>query len=513
MNKSFQLALIIAVFIIYAIFLAEPIKFVTADLGRHLVNGRLFLENFLIPATNLYSYTYPDLPFLNHHWGSGVLFYLIYSSFGFGGLSLIYVLLSLLTFGILLKLSLKYSNIWIVALVSLFTLPLITDRTEIRPEGFSYLFSAIYFWILWDFLQTGRNFKRLLILPVLGLFWVNIHIYFFFGLFLISLFVFKSFLSYLFKQTRENRGLFFNFLGVLLATGLISLLNPNHIFGVLYPLRIFSNYGYRVLENQSPFFLLRIIDYGPTYYFGLLFVIFWLSWGYVFWNFYRQKTRISMVVLILSIGLSYLAFSAVRNYAIFGYFALFIVSYNLRDLIKRLHYFTNPFFYGTLLLSTFLVILMIKPDQFSNRDYGVGLNPNVLAALDFYQQNNLKGPIFNNYDIGGYLVYGLYPRERVFVDNRPEAYPSEFFNEVYIPMQENEKVWVEQDQKYNFNSIFFYRLDATPWSQKFLISRINDPNWVPVFVDDYNIIFVKRNEKNLEIIKQFELPKEMFGVK
>lgn len=510
MNKSFQLILIITVFILYTVFFAEPINFVTADLGRHLVNGRLFLESFLISGTNLYSYTFRDFPFLNHHWGSGVLFYLIYISLGFKGLSLIFILLSLLTLGIFLKLSIKYSNIWVISLVSIFTLPLITDRTEIRPEGFSYLFSAIYFYILWDFSQTRANFRRLFILPVLGLLWVNIHIYFLFGIFLIWLFAVEDLLTYLLKRSRENFRRFLNLLGILMLTIGVSLFNPNFIKGLVYPMQIFSNYGYRVLENQSPFFLLRIIDYGPTYYFGVLFILFLVSWGYAFWNFYLKKTRISIVLLILSIGLSYLAFSAVRNFAIFGYLAIFIISFNFRDVIKKLNYLTNPYVYATLFFSTLLIILMIKPDQFSNRDYGIGLNPNVLVALDFYKQNNLTGPIFNNYDIGGYLIYGLYPREWVFVDNRPEAYPAEFFKKVYIPMQENEEVWGEQDQKYNFNTIFFYRLDATPWSQKFLVNRIKDPNWAPVFVNDYVIIFVKRNEENQDIIKKFELPKNMF---
>jgi len=57
--------------------------------------------------------------------------------------------------------------------------------------------------------------------------------------------------------------------------------------------------------------------------------------------------------------------------------------------------------------------------------------------LIFFKENNLQGPIFNNYDIGGYLIFNLFPQEKVFVDNRPETYSSEFFQEDYIPMQED----------------------------------------------------------------------------
>jgi hypothetical protein len=111
------------------------------------------------------------------------------------------------------------------------------------------------------------------------------------------------------------------------------------------------------------------------------------------------------------------------------------------------------------------------------------------------------------------MIFGLFPKEKVFVDNRPEAYPKEFFSQVYIPMQENEDLWKEESVKNKFNVIFFYRLDYTPWGQKFLINRIKDPAWAPVFIDKETIIFLQRNKQNTEVIKKYELPKEMFTIK
>ena len=75
-------------------------------------------------------------------------------------------------------------------------------------------------------------------------------------------------------------------------------------------------------------------------------------------------------------------------------------------------------------------------------DAQLGLLPKINAAADFYKTNKIQGPIFNNYDIGGYLIFHLYP-EKIFVDNRPEAYPTSFFQDVYIPMQENNDIWKE----------------------------------------------------------------------
>ena len=80
-------------------------------------------------------------------------------------------------------------------------------------------------------------------------------------------------------------------------------------------------------------------------------------------------------------------------------------------------------------------------------------------------------------------------------------------------MQEDNKVWNTELAKEKFNAIFFNRLDYTPWAQKFLVTRIKDPLWAPVFVDDKTIIFLYRNKDNKEVIKKYELPKEMFGIK
>jgi hypothetical protein len=110
------------------------------------------------------------------------------------------------------------------------------------------------------------------------------------------------------------------------------------------------------------------------------------------------------------------------------------------------------------------------------------------------------------------LIYHLGGQEKVFVDNRQEAFPPDFFQKVYIPMQEDDPVWRQQEAKYGFNVIYFYRHDLTPWGQSFMIDRVRDPGWAPVFVDDYTIIFARRGGIDQGVIDHFELPKSMFKV-
>ncbi len=152
-RKNLPIIVLILLLSCYGFFLANKIDLTTADLGRHLENGEIAVSSVFNNAetfnqllkTNFYSYTHPDYSFINHHWGSGVIFYSIEKLFGFGGLSLFYIILSLIVFILFFKLAQKNSNFTISALTALLLIPLIAERKEIRPEVFSYFFIALFF--------------------------------------------------------------------------------------------------------------------------------------------------------------------------------------------------------------------------------------------------------------------------------------------------------------------------------------------------------------------------------
>jgi hypothetical protein len=112
-------------------------------------------------------------------------------------------------------------------------------------------------------------------------------------------------------------------------------------------------------------------------------------------------------------------------------------------------------------------------------------------GVDFLQKNHIKGPIFNNFDIGSYLIFRLYPREKVFVDGRPEAYPAAFFQKIYIPMQQDPKIFARMEKQYKFATIFFSHTDQTPWAKQFLQDIKNNPSWKTIYLDDTVIILTK----------------------
>jgi len=514
-EDKFRLLLISFLLIIYGILVTQKINLVTADLGRHIKNGELILQGDTLGAqkvlqTNLYSYTYPDYPFLNHHWGSGVIFYLIHRIFGFIGLSVFFTILCLATFLLFFLIAEGNSCTEVATVVSLFVIPVLTSRVEIRPEAFSYFLSGLFFFVLWSVKEKKLSEKFLFALPILMILWVNLHIYFFIGLFLLGVFLFERSVSF-FKEKKllSNLSHLGYLSGILFLATSVSLVNPAGLKGFLYPFKIFGNYGYRLLENQTVWFLDKIIKYPSSLYFKIAFGLLAISWAYVF---AFKRRNISFLSFIFSICFSYLGWTAVRNFSLFGFFALPAVAGNFKFKPKaqsEIRFFITS---SLAVLIVFGLFILNSTYWVERIKIGVGLKNGVDLAVEFFKKEQVRGPIFNNYDNGGYLVYYLFPKEKVFVDNRPEAYPREFFQDVYIPMQEQEDKWDQMDKKYEFNAIFFYRNDLTPWSQTFLVSRISDPFWAPVYVDDYSIIFTKRNNLNKDLIKKFELPKSLFSV-
>ncbi len=505
------------------LFFVHQVDLTIADLGRHLKNGEIFLtelreyglgkiSNYPILRENYYSFSEPTFTVLNHHWLSGVIFYLIFSAVDFVGLHLFIIALEMAALILMFRVARREAGPGAALVVALLVIPLIGDRREIRPEAFSYLFVAIFFYLLWSYRHRKVSVLWLWALPVLQIFWVNSHIYFVFGPALVGLFWLQSLVEY-----REHWERFEILSYILGATIFACLVNPFGFQGLLEPLIIFKNYNLSVLENQ-PLWVLDKVHFtaNPNLLLIKLVSAFWLI-SYI-WSLVLARRKFSLVYLILGPVMVAVGWLAWRNFAIFGFLILPAIAYQSK--IIHHHYeskksggvFSYNFMLGVAIIVAVLIVAVLQGDHLSKLQpiRGLGPMPGNSASAEFFRVQKLNGPIFNNYDIGGYLIYYLFPQEKVFVDNRPEAYANNFFEKEYVPMTHSEEAWQAMLSKYNFNVIFFSRRNST--SQEFLITRVADPGWAPVYVDRYNIIFLRRNEANRELIKKFELPKEKFGV-
>ncbi len=526
-SKSVLLLLLL---VLLGLFFCPRINLATADLGRHIKNGGISLLNHALIDTNYYSYTEPDYKVINHHWGSGIVFYFIWLWAGFKGLAIFFAIIFLITFLLFFFLAAALSNFSWAYIFAVLSVPVVIARTEIRPEIFSYLLLGIFLNILY-FYHAGkiRNYW-LGVLFLLQVLWVNLHIFFILGPILVVIFMADAWFNFKEKYLRTYIVLF-------IALALACLINPWGIEGALVPFTIFKQYGYMLAENQSVIFMQKRFLQQPIYWhFEFIFFFMMVGLGLNIKKIRQEK----FIWIILIMGLfSALAWKAIRGLSLYGLVFIPLTAFFYHNWCKdKTAQWINILKRGILIVSCVIVVwglvgrgnhyspykmlqLPITMPEIKNEKFWlayvlkhpnelIGLMPAVNKSADFFKEKNLEGPIFNNYDLGGYLIYHLFPQEKVFVDNRPEAYSVSFFKNIYIPMQENEAIWQQMLERYQFNAIYFYWHDMTPWGQKFLIERINDPTWAPIFADSYNIIFIKRNQENQAIINHYELPKSMF---
>lgn len=498
MNKleALKTALKLIFFTYLGLFLLAKINLVIVDLGRHITNGRVFVERGMVVKTNLYSYTHPDFPVITHHWGVGVIYYLVHKVAGFEGLSILNAFLAALTMFFLYRTVRDKAGFLSFAVAALLFVPLLASRKEIRPENFSYLFVAVFIFLFESYKEGRLKYKVLLpAIFLLQVLWINIHIFFVFGIMITAIYTFTFLIV---KKVGVHK---WRLITPLFSVVLASLINPFGVKGLLAPFNIFQNYGYMISENQSIIFMQK--RYPSFEYFFMELA----SVAYVVYLVYLVgKRKISTVLPRIIISGIFMVL-ALRYIRAFPLFAVAVVP--LAAMVPKR---TGKEMWAVFLLLLFLSFIpgsFFSPFQ---RGFGMGLGKDSQGSANFFKDSGLSGPVFNNYDIGSYLIYSLYPQEKVFVDNRPEAYPEEFFTEVYVPMQEDEEKWREMKERYGFNVIFFYRRDMTPWAQPFLITRLADPEWVPVYVDDFALILVRNNDLNSGLIERFRLLPEMFVV-
>ncbi|MFH1427191.1 MAG: tetratricopeptide repeat protein [Patescibacteria group bacterium] len=521
-NKKiiFSIKIFIILFLVFfVIFIfAEKSQLTMLDLGRHIKNGEMVWQNADVFYKNFYSFTEPDFPFINHHWLSGVIFYLLYLVGGFKLLTLFNLLLALMVAAIIYYLTIKRSNFWLASFLILPVILILSERTDIRPEMFSYLFLAITFYLI-DRFRFTNNYRYLIWLIGLQLVWINLHVYFFLGLFLISLLL----LEYLIKlnkkffKTDYAKKLFF----ITVGCYLISLVNPNFIEGLIYPLNILKEYGYEIVENKSPFFLENLMINYNIIIFKILVGVLIVSYLILLIYSYKKKKGWYKIIdfnLAMAIFFTVIAFMAIRNLPIFALMTLPIIAINLNEIkIKKLakSYVFLPVliiaFY--LLVASWLIIDYQGEKRFLKNDFGLGLEAGSEDSIRFFRENELNGPMFNNYDLGSALIFWLYPREKVFVDNRPEAYSVSFFNNIYKPMMEEDIAWLEYSEKFNIKTIYISHTDSTPWARAFIRNRLLDPEWPLIFFDKYTLIMVKAEEKNQNLIEKYRVTNEKFIAK
>jgi hypothetical protein len=507
--------------------------------------GQIIWETKSVPKTNLFSFTEPDHPFINHHWLSEVIFYLLFGIIGLKGLIIFKAVVVAISFLLIYKAADKKTGLWPFLISAPLGMLVFLNRSDVRPEIFSYLFLAFFIFAILRARFFGQ-YRWLYALPFVQVLWSNAHIYFVLGPALLFFFLIDTALapaknrpaqattatpparqisneagpershdnsqraSASYGVNKENKVALSKIFWIFIATSAVTLLNPNFIKGALAPFFILKKYGYSIVENQSIFFLK---DYGAMLATINAFEISLIALILSFVIAFKNGGRKIVFELLTGLVFSILAVKMIRNTGVYALVFTSITALNLSaqkppPLLSKLPV-KVIFYLAFLAIFAFLITNVLNNNLRrwiqEGGKFGLEIPTGAAQGVEFVKQNNIKGPVFNNFDVGSFLIWKLFPEQKVFVDGRPEAYSVEFFENVYKPMQEDPKMWEYYSKKYGINYVFFAHTDITPWAREFLFNILQNPNWPLVYKDASVAIFLKRIPENSALIKKFEI--------
>ncbi len=148
------------------------------DVWWHLRSGRLVLENRAVPRVDVFTYTNAGRPWIDIYWFFQIVITLLHR---LGGTSALVVLKALA--GVALVASTLWARprsaaLWPAVVFWIPGLVLLSGRLNERPELFSLLLLAGFLLVL---AQARAQARKLWLLPLLQVLWVNSHGYFLLG--------------------------------------------------------------------------------------------------------------------------------------------------------------------------------------------------------------------------------------------------------------------------------------------------------------------------------------------
>lgn len=463
-----------------------------SDLWWHLATGRFIIENREIPTKDFYSHTNSGREWIDHEWLSQAFFYAIYDQFGLSGIVFLKASLTIIGLGLLYKRSLLLSGNFF-ALVALVTAAELSRRAWIeRPLMFTFAFLSLSLYLLESHAKGQSN--RLWMLPFLVAVWANLHGGFIIGILVILIYAIGFFWS---GERQKSK----NLLIVAFVSTLAALFNPYTYRGLLYPFQYAqqSIHARFIMEWQS-----------PTFHTLTLFEIMLLLAIII-----AAKHRIENIHILLTVTFAHLALFAERNISLFALVcAPIILAYTERIIAGAIDPNYAPRKFDLTLIENGLARMKIRRELASGiRDrfipafsyvfvvlaigsflyysFGQGnafqVSPEGFPekAVDFLAASEQKGNLFNIYHWGGYCIWRLHPKYKVFIDGRADMYGDFVFE--YLSVHRTESRWRETLEKYGVSVVLIpanFPLDV-------LLKESED--WREVYRDEMAVVY-RRNE-------------------
>ena len=448
------------------------------DLGFHLKYGKWITENHQVPLTDLSTYTVPGHDYVDMHWLFQVILYSVFLLAGYPGISIFICLLALaLSLMIMIRNRLAGVPLAVTCLSLLAGFLIIDPRIAPRPEMFSFIFLTGIVFILDSYALSQKN--HLWLIPVIMLFWCNMHALFILGLVIFAV-CFLS--SWLHERKADMKALPW-----LAVSFLVCFINPYGFRGFSFPFELLTRFDPHNVYNQHiqefmPFWAQPRFVTGDYLFMALVGLTLVLT------AITLRARKVHEIVLLTVFAL--LAFGSIRNVPLFVLIALPVVSREVGELNKRVAFFwekTEIVFFILLIIIPILLIPRLITNAYyaENNSFnktGMGINPlhQPVGAAMFIRQHYPQTRILNSIGYGGWLSWAL--PQPVFIDGRLEVMQESLYGEITKSWNGGLPSLVSC---YKPGLIIYNYLKYYPWT----LQLKDMPGWRLVYLDEGAAIF------------------------
>jgi hypothetical protein len=422
-----------------------------ASIGWHIRNGEQMLRQHAITRTDPFSVTMGGKTWYAWEWLYDAAIAGIHHWLGLNGVVFFTAVIIALTFAFTLRWCLRRgADLPVAALLLALSLGVSMIHLFARPHVLSWLFAVIWFQVL-DSSETGggTESRRIWYLPALMLLWANVHGGFVLGFALLGLYLCSNAIRFFRcrdKEVHQRSGRRLRELGGVTALSLLaSLINP---YGYELHLHVFRYLSSRWLMNHIDEFLSPDFHGVAQQCFVVILLVTIVTLVAA-----RQKPPLSRVFVMLFA--TYGGLYASRSLPVSSLLLTLIVAplwtqalaeaADNPDLSSRLRALLSRWQSSTARVSevelgfrahvwpvaAVLVGLLVCAQQgklgsypWMNAHFDAGRLP--VQASEVIAQRGIREPIFAPDSWGGYLIYRLYPQNKVFVDDRHDLYGEEF---------------------------------------------------------------------------------------
>ncbi|MBU47781.1 MAG: hypothetical protein CL920_03710 [Deltaproteobacteria bacterium] len=469
------------------------------DLWWHLSYGRYIWEHGSIPVNDVFTWTHTGQPTAYVPWLSSTLFYITHLLFGAPGLVALKGVIASTCVGLtyLYNRQRHVPSAWFVV-TAVFALWLVCARLILlRSLVTPFVLLPILF-LLWEKGKDNAWSIWRWCIPLVMVIWVNSHGSFPIPLLWLGLSLTWPLLWDLQKLKRE----WIPNLLLLFATIIATCVTPTG--AGLWKTLILLTFG---SKNASIMKLTHEVQ--PTTWLELFGVwapmtfLFLLAFITTFGNEWKKRGHQFLLFL-------FVVWMAMQNRRFLGMVGLLALLYIPSWLAQHQHpplaLRQRIFIRGRVYLALlFILYVPYWGYQYYQGKYKIGIERPLQFVVDkpafpatiatFLQTHTLKGKMYNEFGEGGYLHWKA-PKYRVFIDGRTNIlFKESFFYENYTRHFKSRNI-LPILKKWDISYAILEHKTFAP-------TLYRAKQWVPVVLDDYHVLFLKRGVGNDSLIKRY----------